>query len=84
MTLNSKHRAEIIKTKNQRNRIMKSQTTGRRKLRFAKRIGKKRQFYKPVLNKIMNTQIMHKCNFVASLRIKLTNGNLSHALVDYA
>ena len=85
MTLNSKHRTEIIKTKNQRNWSMKSQTTERRKLRFAKRIGKKCKFYNPVLNKIMTTRkLCIKCNFVAPLRIKLTNGNLSHALVDYA
>ena len=40
MTLNSKHRTEKIKTKNQRNRSMKSQNTERRKPRFTKRMGR--------------------------------------------
>ena len=52
MTLNSKHRTEKIKSKNQRNRNMKSQNTERRKPSLTRRIGRK---YKPVLNKIMNT-----------------------------
>ena len=41
MTLNSKHRIELINTKNQRNRNMKSQNTERRKPCFTKRIGRK-------------------------------------------
>ena len=43
MTLNSKHRTKIIKTKNQRNRNMKSQNTERRKPCFIKRISRKRR-----------------------------------------
>ena len=41
MTLNSKHSAEKIKNKNQRNRLMKNQNTQRRKPSFIKRIGRK-------------------------------------------
>ena len=41
MTLNSKHRPEKMKTKNQRYRNMENQNTERRKPSFTKRIGKK-------------------------------------------
>ena len=41
MTLNSKHRTEKKKAKNQRNRNMKNQDTERRKPSFNKRIGRK-------------------------------------------
>ena len=41
MTLNSKHSTEKLKTKNQRNRNMKSQNTERRKPSFTNKIGRK-------------------------------------------
>ena len=37
MTLNSKHRAENVKTKNQRNRNMKNQNTQKEKPSFIKK-----------------------------------------------
>ena len=39
MTLNSKHRAENVKTKSQRNRNMKNQNTQKEKPSFIKKIG---------------------------------------------
>ena len=41
MTLNLKKRTEIVKTKNQRNRNMKSEKTERRKPSFTKRKGRR-------------------------------------------
>ena len=41
MTLNSKHRTEKVKNKNQRNRNMKNKNTERRKPSFTKRMGRK-------------------------------------------
>ena len=41
MTLNSKHRTEKLKTKNQRYRNTKNQNAERRKPSFIKRIGRK-------------------------------------------
>ena len=40
MTLNSKHKTEKIKTKNQRHRNIKNQNTDRGKPGFAKRLGR--------------------------------------------
>ena len=41
MTLNSKHSTEKLKTKDQRNRNMKSQNTERQKPSFTNKIGRK-------------------------------------------
>ena len=67
MTLNSKHRTEKLKTKNQRYRDTKNQNTEKRKPSFTKRIGRKSDLYKPVLNIINDhTQIIHKIQFRSS------------------
>ena len=51
MTLNLKKRTEIVKTKNQRNRNMKSEKTEDENLVLQKE--KVEDAYKPVMNKIM-------------------------------
>ena len=54
MTLNCKHRTEVIKTKNQ-NRNMKIQSSERRNPSFTE-IGKNADLYKPIQNKIITTR----------------------------
>ena len=69
MTLNSKHRTQKIKSKNQRYRNMKNQNTERRKPSITNRIGSKcRIIYTRTEQNNDNTQIMHKIQFRSSFK----------------
>ena len=70
MTLNSKHRTEKMKTKNQRKRNMKNQNTERQKPSFTKAIGRKCRLIETRTEQNHDqTQIMHKIKFRSSSKL---------------